>query len=102
MIPMAMKVAHDLGIFAALEGATTPVPLATLSAGKQANPLLVERFMRLLAANSIVDEPVPCKYLPTAISQELTKQASTGMLESLYSSLPSSLHILCWKEAKKC
>lgn len=86
---MAMKVAHDLGIFAALEGATSPVSLETLAAGKQADPLLVERFMRLLAANSIVDEPVACEYLPTAISRELTRQASTGVLESLY--LPPSL-----------
>lgn len=85
---MAMKVIHDLGIFAALEGATAPIPLATLAAGKQAHPLLVERFLRLLVANNIIDEPVPCEYLPTAISQEMTKQASSGMLESLYP-LPS-------------
>ena len=39
--------------------------------------------MRVLVANSIVEEPKPCEYLPNAVSKELTQRPSIGVLESL-------------------
>lgn len=38
---MAVKVAHDLGVFPVLAQATKPVPVTELAAVKQADPLLV-------------------------------------------------------------
>ncbi|KAJ5266971.1 hypothetical protein N7478_009779 [Penicillium angulare] len=83
-IVMAVKVALDMKVFPILAEATSPVPLAKLAAAKPADPLLVERILRVLVANSVVDEPAPCEYLPTALSKELIKRPSIGVLESLY------------------
>lgn len=38
---VAVKVAHDLGIFELLSQATLPIPLDELAASKPADPLLV-------------------------------------------------------------
>ncbi|KAJ5689626.1 Plant methyltransferase dimerization [Penicillium macrosclerotiorum] len=83
-IVMAMKVALDLNVFPVLAQATSPVPLAELAAAKPADPILVERILRVLVANAVVEEPAPSEYLPTALSKELTKRPSIGVLESLF------------------
>lgn len=43
-----------------------------------------ERMMRLLIPSGFAEEPEPCKYLPTAISKEMTQRTSAGVVESLY------------------
>ncbi|OQE17284.1 hypothetical protein PENSTE_c021G06470 [Penicillium steckii] len=83
-IVMAAKVALDMKVFPVLADADSPVPLAKLAAAKPADPLLVERILRVLVANDIIEEPSPCEYLPTALSKELTKRPSIGVLESLF------------------
>lgn len=42
-----------------------------------------ERVMRLLVANGFAEETAPCTYLPTAVSNEMTRRAAIGVLESL-------------------
>ncbi|OJJ42407.1 hypothetical protein ASPZODRAFT_137320 [Penicilliopsis zonata CBS 506.65] len=83
-VTMALKIALDLNIFSVLAPATSPVPLAELAAAKQADPLLVERVLRVLVAKGIVNEPAPAEYLPTAVAKELTQRPSIGVLESLF------------------
>lgn len=41
MVFMALKIAHDMGVFPVLEKATSPVSAKELAAVKQADPLLV-------------------------------------------------------------
>lgn len=41
---MAVKTAHDLGLFTALAQATSPLTLAELAEIKSADPLLVGQF----------------------------------------------------------
>ncbi|KAJ5975404.1 Plant methyltransferase dimerization [Penicillium waksmanii] len=77
------KIAHEMEIFTLLSRGTVPVPLAELAALKPADPLLVERIMRLLVANGFADEPVQCEYLPTAISKEMAQRGSVAMVETL-------------------
>ncbi|KAE8166769.1 S-adenosyl-L-methionine-dependent methyltransferase [Aspergillus tamarii] len=83
-VVMAVKVAHDLNVFPTLAKATSPVPLNELAALKPADPLLVERMMRLLVAHGFAEEPEPCEYLPTALSEEMTQRTSIGVIESLF------------------
>ncbi|KAK2758360.1 hypothetical protein FQN54_004209 [Arachnomyces sp. PD_36] len=83
-VVMAVKVAHDMNVFPVLAHATSPVSPKDLAATKPADPLLVERMMRLLVANGFADEPSPCEYLPTAVSKEMTKHTSIGVVESLF------------------
>ncbi|KAE8373714.1 S-adenosyl-L-methionine-dependent methyltransferase [Aspergillus bertholletiae] len=83
-IVMAIKVAHDLQVFPTLAKATSPVSLNELAALKPADPLLVERIMRLLVAHSFSEEPEPCEYLPTALTKEMTQRTSIGVVESLF------------------
>lgn len=40
--------------------------------------------MRLLVAHGFAEEPEPCEYLPTALSEEMTQRTSIGVIESLY------------------
>ena len=44
----------------------------------------LERLLRLLVANGIVEEPAPCEYLPNGISKEMTQRTSVGVVESMY------------------
>ncbi|KAF7596037.1 hypothetical protein BBP40_003817 [Aspergillus hancockii] len=81
-IVMAIKVVHDLNIFPTLAKATSPVPLNDLASLKPADPLLVERMMRLLVSSGFAEEPEPCQYLPTALSKEMTQRTSIGVVES--------------------
>ncbi|KAA8644983.1 hypothetical protein EYZ11_008712 [Aspergillus tanneri] len=81
---MAVKVAHDMNIFPVLANATTPVSVEELAASKPADPLLVERMMRLLVSHGFAEEPEPCKYLPTPLSKEMTQRTSIGVIESLF------------------
>ncbi|CAG8905748.1 unnamed protein product [Penicillium egyptiacum] len=81
---MAVKTAHDMNVFPVLSQATGPVPLAQLAAVKPADPLLVERIMRVLVANGFVEEPAPSEYLPTALSREMTERTSIGVVGSLF------------------
>ncbi|KJK61904.1 O-methyltransferase [Aspergillus parasiticus SU-1] len=83
-VVMAVKVAHDLNVFPTLANATSPVPLNELAALKPADPLLVERMMRLLVAHGFAEEPEPCEYLPTTLSKEMTQRTSIGVVESLF------------------
>ncbi|KAF5858209.1 hypothetical protein ETB97_004712 [Aspergillus alliaceus] len=83
-IVMAMKVAHDLNVFQALAKATSSVPLNELAALKPADPLLVERMMRVLVAHGFAEEPEPCLYLPTPLTKEMTQRTSIGIVESLF------------------
>ncbi|KAE8353474.1 S-adenosyl-L-methionine-dependent methyltransferase [Aspergillus coremiiformis] len=83
-VVMAIKVAHDLHVFPTLAKATSPVPLDELAALKPADPLLVERIMRVLVANDFAEEPEPCQYLPTALTKEMTQRASIGVMESIF------------------
>ncbi|KAB8271650.1 S-adenosyl-L-methionine-dependent methyltransferase [Aspergillus minisclerotigenes] len=83
-VVMAVKVAHDLNVFPTLANATSPVPLNELAVLKPADPLLVERMMRLLVAHGFAEEPEPCEYLPTALSKEMTQRTSIGVVESLF------------------
>ncbi|OJJ55948.1 hypothetical protein ASPSYDRAFT_1158180 [Aspergillus sydowii CBS 593.65] len=84
MVFMALKVAHDMGVFPVLEKATSPVSAKELAAVKQADPLLVQRIMRLLVSFDIVEEPEPSAYLPTAISKAMVNRATIGTVESLF------------------
>ncbi|KXG53248.1 Plant methyltransferase dimerization [Penicillium griseofulvum] len=84
IILMAVKTAHDMNVFPVLAQATAPVPLAELAAAKPADPLLVERIMRVLVANGFVEEPAPSEYLPTALSREMTQRTSIGVVGSLF------------------
>ncbi|KAL4969810.1 S-adenosyl-L-methionine-dependent methyltransferase [Aspergillus stella-maris] len=84
MVFMALKVAHDMGVFPVLAKATTPVPAGELAAIKPADPLLVERIMRLLVSFDIVQEPEPAAYLPTEISKEMVNKPVIGTVESLF------------------
>ncbi|BCR98264.1 uncharacterized protein AKAW2_31583S [Aspergillus luchuensis] len=81
---MAVKVAHDMKVFPALANATSPVPVSELAALKPADPLLVERMMRLCVAFGFAAEPVPGKYLPTAVTKEMVNRTSVGVVESLF------------------
>ncbi|KAI9933707.1 hypothetical protein MW887_004778 [Aspergillus wentii] len=81
---MAVKVAIDLKIFSILANATLPVGLDELAAAKPADPLLVERIMRLLCQNGFAQESAPCEYIATAISKEMTQRTSIGVIESLF------------------
>ncbi|KAJ5578047.1 Plant methyltransferase dimerization [Penicillium hispanicum] len=84
VILMAVKVALGMRVFPTLAEATSPVPLAELAAAKPGDPLLVERILRALVANAIVEEPFPNEYLPTPFSKELTNRPSIGVIESLF------------------
>ncbi|CAI7641062.1 unnamed protein product [Penicillium discolor] len=84
IILMAVKTAHDMNVFPVLAQATAPVPLAKLAAAKPADPLLVERIMRVLVANGFVEEPAPSEYLPTALSREMTQHTSIGAVGSMF------------------
>ncbi|KAJ5091099.1 hypothetical protein NUU61_005969 [Penicillium alfredii] len=81
---MAVKVAIDMNIFPILAKATSPVSVHELAASKPADPLLVERILRLLVAYDFAEEQGPCKYLPTALSKEMTQRTSVGVVESLF------------------
>ncbi|GLI78166.1 hypothetical protein PoHVEF18_006472 [Penicillium ochrochloron] len=81
---MAVKVAHDMKIFPVLAKATSPVTLVELASAKPADPPLVERIMRLIAANEFAEESAPCEYLPTALSKEMIERPSIGIMESLF------------------
>ncbi|KAL2827220.1 S-adenosyl-L-methionine-dependent methyltransferase [Aspergillus cavernicola] len=84
MVFMALKVAHDMQVFPVLAKATSPVSAKELAAVKPADPLLVERIMRLLVSFDIVEEPEPSTYLPTAISKEMVNRPAIGTVESLF------------------
>ncbi|PLN76183.1 S-adenosyl-L-methionine-dependent methyltransferase [Aspergillus taichungensis] len=84
MVFMALKVAHDMKVFPVLANATAPVSAKQLAAAKPANPLLVERIMRLLVSFDIVVEPEPSAYLPTAIAKEMVNRPAIGTMESLF------------------
>ncbi|KAL4892622.1 S-adenosyl-L-methionine-dependent methyltransferase [Aspergillus ambiguus] len=81
---MAMKIAVDLGVFPVLANAMSPIPAEKLAAVNKADPLLVERIMRVLVSCGIVEEPAPCAYLPTAIAKQMTNRPSIGVVESLF------------------
>ncbi|PWY96044.1 S-adenosyl-L-methionine-dependent methyltransferase [Aspergillus sclerotioniger CBS 115572] len=81
---MAVKVAHDMQVFPVLAKATSPVPVSELAALKPADPLLVERMMRLCVAFGFAEEPTPCEYLPTAVTKEMVNRTSIGVVESLF------------------
>ncbi|KAI9038878.1 S-adenosyl-L-methionine-dependent methyltransferase [Aspergillus affinis] len=81
---MAVKVAHDMNLFPVLTKSTTQVSVKELAAAKPADPLLVERIMRLLVSNGFAEEPEPCNYLPTPLSEEMTRRTSIGVVESLF------------------
>ncbi|KXG46747.1 Winged helix-turn-helix transcription repressor DNA-binding [Penicillium griseofulvum] len=55
-IPMAIKIAHDMGIFACLSKATSVVTCEELAAPTGADQVLVERIMRVLNANGFAAE----------------------------------------------
>ncbi|KAJ6013349.1 Plant methyltransferase dimerization [Penicillium herquei] len=80
---MAVMAAHHMGIFSVLGDTDSPVPLATLAAPKAADPLLVERILRVLIASGFAEEPSPGEYLPTALSKEMTLRPSIGIVDSL-------------------
>ncbi|KAJ6189837.1 hypothetical protein N7519_004745 [Penicillium mononematosum] len=84
IILMAVKTAHDMNVFPVLSQATGPVPLAELAAAKPADPLLVERIMRVLVANGFVEESAPSEYLSTALCREMTERTSIGVVGSLF------------------
>ncbi|KAL4985698.1 S-adenosyl-L-methionine-dependent methyltransferase [Aspergillus falconensis] len=84
MVFMALKVAHDMNVFPVLAKATSPVSAKELAAVKAADPLLVERIMRLLVSFDIVEEPEPSAYLPTAVSKEMVNRPVIGIVESLF------------------
>ncbi|OGE52135.1 hypothetical protein PENARI_c011G04588 [Penicillium arizonense] len=84
VILMAVMTAHDMDVFPVLAQATLPVPLAELAAAKPADPLLVERIMRVLVANGFVEEPAPSEYLPTELCKEMTQRTSIGVVGSLF------------------
>ncbi|KAE8153614.1 S-adenosyl-L-methionine-dependent methyltransferase, partial [Aspergillus avenaceus] len=83
-ILMAVKVAVDLDVFNSLCNASASVPVDELAAPKSADPLLVERIMRLLVAHGYADESAPCEYFATALSKEMTQRTSIGVVESIF------------------
>ena len=44
---------------------------------------ILERMMRLCVAFGFAAEPVPGKYLPTAVTKEMVNRTSVGVVESL-------------------
>ncbi|GKZ79986.1 hypothetical protein AnigIFM56816_004195 [Aspergillus niger] len=81
---MAVKVAHDMKVFPVLAKTTSPVSVSELAALKPADPLLVERMMRLCVAFGFAAEPAPGQYLPTAVTKEMVNRTSVGVVESLF------------------
>ncbi|KAJ6145549.1 Plant methyltransferase dimerization [Penicillium chermesinum] len=80
----AVKAAHDMNLFEVLANATSPVTLSELVAAKPADPLLVERILRLVVANGFAKQTAPREYLPTSLSKEMTKQGPVATIESMF------------------
>ncbi|RAH63526.1 S-adenosyl-L-methionine-dependent methyltransferase [Aspergillus piperis CBS 112811] len=81
---MAVKVGHDVGLFAALVGSNTAVTSKQLAAASDAHPLLIERIMRVLVAMGFAEEQEGGTYLANALSREMTEKASTSVIETLF------------------
>ncbi|KAJ5729287.1 uncharacterized protein N7483_003795 [Penicillium malachiteum] len=81
---MAVMAAHHMDIFSVLGVADSPVPLAKLAAPKAADPVLIERILRVLIASGFAEEPSPGEYLPTALSKEMTLRPAIGIVDSMF------------------
>ncbi|KAJ5735309.1 S-adenosyl-L-methionine-dependent methyltransferase [Penicillium malachiteum] len=81
---MAVKIAHDLGIFAILTGAATTTSCKQLADQSGANSLLVERIMRVLVAIDFAQEEGPGMYSPTSLSREMTDKKSGSIVDTLF------------------
>ncbi|KAJ6021715.1 S-adenosyl-L-methionine-dependent methyltransferase [Penicillium herquei] len=80
---MAVKIAHDLGIFPILtDTATTSCKQLADQSG--AHLLLVERIMRVLVAMDFAQEQGPGMYSPTSLSEEMTDKKSGGIADTLF------------------
>ncbi|KAJ5115983.1 hypothetical protein N7456_000331 [Penicillium angulare] len=81
---MAVKVAHDLGLFSLLTESNAVFSLEELAARSGANPLLLERIMRILAAMDFAKEYGPGKYYRSLLSEEMTDDKSGGIIDTLF------------------
>ncbi|KAJ5709411.1 hypothetical protein N7493_010745 [Penicillium malachiteum] len=101
---MAVKIAHDLGVFSILTGAATPVSCERLADQCGANSLLVgsfifhlnlrpgsqylnptlKRIMRALVAMDFAQEHGPRIYSPTPLSEEMTDNKSGSLVDALF------------------
>ncbi|OJZ88481.1 hypothetical protein ASPFODRAFT_44168 [Aspergillus luchuensis CBS 106.47] len=86
---MAVKTAHDLGIFTMLSTTDSFVTCEQLAAAENADVPLVERIMRVLVCNGFAKERGLNQYVPTAWSTQMTKRTTIDMADSMFiDSLP--------------
>ncbi|KAJ5919065.1 hypothetical protein N7466_010008 [Penicillium verhagenii] len=81
---MVVKIAHDLGLFAILAKSDEPISYQDLANQSGANPLLIERIMRLLVAMDFAQEHGTGKYSPSLLSKEMTDDKSGGIVDTLF------------------
>ncbi|OJJ96393.1 hypothetical protein ASPACDRAFT_1883100 [Aspergillus aculeatus ATCC 16872] len=87
---MAVKVAHDLGIFSILTGSETAISCKDLATRSGAHPLLVERIMRVIVAMDFANEYGPGQYRATLLSKEMTGKKS-GIVDTLFLDLAPAI-----------
>ncbi|RAH70000.1 S-adenosyl-L-methionine-dependent methyltransferase [Aspergillus aculeatinus CBS 121060] len=87
---MAVKVAHDLGIFSILTGSETAISCQDLADRSGAHPLLVERIMRVIVAMDFASEQGPEQYRATRLSKEITGKKS-GIVDTLFLDLAPAI-----------
>ncbi|KAJ5185532.1 Winged helix-turn-helix transcription repressor DNA-binding, partial [Penicillium cf. griseofulvum] len=83
-IPMAVKIASDMGIFSSLSKATSAVTCEELAAPTGADPVLVERIMRVLTVNGFAAEQSCGRYLSTPLAKQMTERKTIGVMDSLF------------------
>ncbi|RAH86208.1 S-adenosyl-L-methionine-dependent methyltransferase [Aspergillus japonicus CBS 114.51] len=87
---MAVKIAHDLGLFSVLAQSETAISCKELADRSGAHPLLVERIMRVIAAMDFVGEDGPGQYRATLLSKEMTGKKS-GIVDTLFLDLAPAI-----------
>ncbi|PYH40700.1 putative O-methyltransferase [Aspergillus saccharolyticus JOP 1030-1] len=80
---MAVKIAHDLGLFAILAASDVAVSCKELADRSGAHPLLVERIMRVLVAMAFAQEHSGRKYCATLLSKEMVGKKS-AIVDTLF------------------
>ncbi|KAI0104012.1 hypothetical protein GGR51DRAFT_239765 [Nemania sp. FL0031] len=73
-----IKIGGDLGIFKSLAESKTPLSSAQLAKPKMADPQLVSRIVRYLAANRLVSEVAPDRYIARKATHALADERIAG------------------------
>ncbi|CAI7647942.1 unnamed protein product [Penicillium manginii] len=81
---MALKIAHDLGIFQILTKSNKVFSSKELAEKTGATPLLIERVMRLLVAMDFAKEYGTGKFHRTLLSEEMTDDRSGGIVDTMF------------------